>query len=255
MARKLKDIDVEEISIVDRAANRKLFAIVKRRQQMDELIELLKSIYGDEITDEAIAKAAELPKENLSAIKGALNLLNKYLDGMPEDVKSAIKTLGKYASYGYPAAKVEKGEELTLEKVGAKLSKATMEELKKLRDILAKAFEEGKGLKKAHEILTALLGNAEVEKNSDPAIQAKLEKLALYEEQEKLDLEKSEKTKEDAKEARIKKLEDELVELKKTKGHSKVIKGQDGKDGDDNDADDKTDDKWSSFSIGALEEE
>lgn len=225
---------------------------------MDEFIEILKSIYGDEITDEVIAKAGELPEENLKAIKGAMNLLNKYLDGMPDDVKSAIKTLGKYASYGYPAKKVEKGEELTLEKVGAKLSKATMEELKKLRDIIAKAFEEGKGLKKASEILTALLGNAEVEKNSNPAIQAKLEKLAQYEEQEKLDLEKAEKAKDDAGEARIKKLETEFEELKKSKGKSKVIKGQDGKDkvdDADNDADDKGVDHWPSVGIGQPEEE
>lgn len=50
MARKLIDLEVEEVSLVDAAANRTKFAIIKRRVIMDELTALLKALLGEEVT-------------------------------------------------------------------------------------------------------------------------------------------------------------------------------------------------------------
>jgi hypothetical protein len=102
--RKLKEIEVEEISLVDKAANQKTFAIVKRDGAADPegILELLKDFAGQEVTDEDL-ELAETPEKALAIIKDALKKLTPYLTGdlFPDDVEAAIKTLGKFAGIGY----------------------------------------------------------------------------------------------------------------------------------------------------------
>lgn len=151
-ARKLKDIMIDEISLVEEGANQKRFYILKqqRSRDMKELIEIMKSLLGDELTDEEIEEfqKAELSDNALKAIKSAAKTLDKYKEDLPADVKAALKTLMKYASYGYPPKgekSVEKAVEVMLtdlEKAGAKLSKATIAELNKIIDICKKLVNQ-----------------------------------------------------------------------------------------------------------------
>jgi len=159
MARKLKDLDIEEISLVDAGAVRKTFYIKKQRRSLMDLIDILKDMLGPdtELSDDEVKKAKELTEDAAKAIAGALKILNKYKDDMPDDVLAAIKTLAKYASYGYPAKKsadVDFVVELTdIEKAGARLSKATIEELKKAIEILRGIIgEREENLKKGASI-------------------------------------------------------------------------------------------------------
>jgi hypothetical protein len=233
MARKLTDIEVEEISLVDAAANRKKFAIIKRKHTMDKLIELLKSI-GLELTAEELEKAGAMSEEAQKAIRMAVGLLAKYKDEMPADVLAAVQTLARGATTAPAAAPVAAhkaaggDEEVTLEKVGARLSKATKAELAKLKAMI------GEGFSKAQDILDAMLA----EDGADPALKKYDGKpddlIAVIKAGEKAmtdaktAVEKAAKDKEDAIEARFKKLEDENAALRKSRGISKGIKAQDG---------------------------
>jgi len=228
MPRKLKDIDVAEISLVDNAANQLKFFILKRRQQMDEFIKLLKSFMGEDdeefkLSEEDIAKAEKLDEKAIKAIQGALNILNKYKDVYPTDILKAIKTLTKYASYGYsyPATKSEDIiEELTdVEKAGRKLSKATIEQLRKALEIIRGLIKE-----KEDDITKG--------EKLPPEVVEKLEKLAEYEKAEKERIEKERIEKEKKQEEFIKELKERIEKLEKSKGIKKSIDGQDDDDKD-----------------------
>jgi Arc/MetJ-type ribon-helix-helix transcriptional regulator len=227
MARKLKDIDVAEISLVDAAANREKFFIVKRRQAM-EFFELLKKFLGDEdVSDEDIAKAKELSEKAIKAIQGALNILTKYKEDMPSDVLNAIKTLTKYASYGYPAKKAELTQEEFIEeilqKAGARLSKATVEQLKKIQSIVEGLIGEKEKTRKDK------FGDVSDE------VRERLEKLEKLEKEE-ADRKKKEKEKADAdKQKEIDDLKKRLEKLEKKKPVRKSVKGQEGDDDEDDD--------------------
>jgi hypothetical protein len=236
MARKLTGIEVEEISLVDAAANRKKFSIIKRKHTMDKLIEILKSI-GLELTAEELEKAGAMSEEAQKALKMAVGLLGKYADEMPKDVLAAIQTLARGATTAAAPVAAHKSdggdEDVTLEKVGARLSKATKAELAKLKAMI------GEGFSKAQDILDAMIAGD----GADPALQkyeGKPEALiAVIKAGEKAQvdakaaLEKAAKDKDDAIEARFKKLEDENAALKKSRGISKSIKGQDGDKNDE----------------------
>lgn len=244
MPRKLFDIDVDEITLCGSAANRKKFFIKKMEDSMKEFIEELKKFMAEDDEDvegtlekEEIEKAEKVPDVAMKAIKGALNILNKYKADMPDDVLSAIKTLAKYAAYGYPAAKQE-----DIDKAGAKLSKTT-------RDQLAKILAFLKESPKAINMLKTLLGQ-EVEKDkggdgdeklSEDTL-AKLEKLAELEKTEKERIEKEEK--EDAEKEKEEKedLLERVEALEKKKGIKKSIDGQEGDEKNKGAGDEEEDD-------------
>jgi len=223
MPRKLEDIDVAEISLVDDAANRKKFYIIKRRQQMEEFVKLLKSFMGEDdeefkLSEEDIAKAGKLDEKAIKAIQGALNILNKYKDVYPADVLKAIKTLTKYASYGYsyPAAKsADIIEELTdVEKAGRKLSKATIEQLRKALEIIESLIKE-----KEDDVTKG--------EKLPPEVVKRLEKLEQLEKAEKERIEKEKEQKEKEREELIKQLKERVEKLEKIKGVKKSIDSQD----------------------------
>ncbi len=164
MSDKLIDINIDEISLVDFAANRKKFLIIKnmntrtpfamqdgsgiigeRNKVMKELRKLFKDYFGDEFEKEEFEKfeKAELKSDILNAIKGALKLVVKYKGDFPDDLKKAVGVLAKYASYGYGTTEkrgddFEKALKDALEKSGAKLSKSTIEQITKTIEILSK---------------------------------------------------------------------------------------------------------------------
>jgi hypothetical protein len=250
MARKLENIEVEEVSIVDAAANRKKFGIIKRRSEVDEFITIIKSMAG-ELSDEELEKAKALPADAQKAIAGALNILNKYKADYPADVLDAIKTLTKYSSYGYgyPAKKSE-DEELTkedIEKIGARLSKATLEQLKIAKEILG-GFDL-KSLKKVSEIIDQLISSATVDKYAGLPEDVR-KRLMKQDEEEAEKARKAEEAKvtgliKSTLDEALKPLRETVDKLAKAKGIKKSVDGQDTDDDQDKDA---AGDKWPSLS-------
>jgi hypothetical protein len=254
MPRKLSDIEVEEVSLVDAAANRKKFAIIKRRHDMDELIKLLKGMM-DDAKDEDLEKAKEIPEEASKALKSALTTLNKYKGDFPGDVLDAIKILTKYASYGYGYPE-KKGEELSkeaIEKLGARLSKATIEQLKMVKEVFGTL--DFKGLKKAIEIIDKLIEGADIEKSAKykglpEDVRQRLlkqddDEAARQRKAEQDSLAEIVKT---ALADGIKPIEARLDKVEKIKGIKKSIDGQDTDADADADKDKVAVDKWPSLS-------
>jgi len=125
--------------------------------ELEEFKKSYKSVFGEDLTEEQIAKANELPKDALNAIKSAAKTLEKYAEDFDADLKSALKTLTKYSSYGYPAQKSDEETtkemiaELTdVEKAGKRLSKATKEDLEKIMGILKGMLKEDDADLKKH---------------------------------------------------------------------------------------------------------
>lgn len=119
MPRKLTRLDVREVSLVDRAANRRKFAIVKAddtggaevadaiTQDEDFLAVLDEPIEGeDELLRKAGLLKAEVSDKARNAARGALRMLTASKDEIPAEV---LKGLASLAGYGYPAPKRKKG--------------------------------------------------------------------------------------------------------------------------------------------------
>jgi hypothetical protein len=105
VTRRLRDIEIEEISLVSKAATRKKFYIVKSQggvNTMEQLEKLLNELNPEGNEIEVLRKAKDkLPKEMLDELTKAYKPILKYKDDFPDDLLEAIKILGKYASYGY----------------------------------------------------------------------------------------------------------------------------------------------------------
>lgn len=236
MPRPLKDIDVDEISLVDAGAVRKKFYIKKRRSLMD-LIELLKDFLGEdtELTDEEIEKAGKLSEEAAKAISSAVSALNKFKDDFPPEILSALKTLTKFASYGYPAKKAEEvdflKEMVDLEKAGARLSKATIEDLKKVAAIVEKLIGASED-----KVKKAAGDKVDIDKLPDTVV-ARLEKLDRIEAEA---VEKKQKEK-DKEFTDMKKDVDMLKKIAKGEPVSKQLDEEEEDDDKDKDKDKKKD--------------
>lgn len=234
MPRKLKEIDVEELSLVDDTATRKKFYILKRRKIMDELIEMLKNSLGEEaVTAEVIAKAKELPDEKVEEIKKAVKSIEEYRDVFPAAFGDAVNVLIKNSSYDYPEREGE--VELDVEKAGAALSKATVEQLRKIADIVKKLIGE-----KTEKLAKDKDGN-----ELPAEVQAKLEELDEYKRAEKEQIEKERKEKEKADKEEKEKLLERIEALEKGRGVKKSISGQETET--DADDDDEEEDKYPSM--------
>ena len=137
--RKIIDIDVEEISLVDSAANRRKFYLKKRGGPMDKIKKLLKAILGADPTEAQIQKAQAMPSTEAESLLEALTVLEKYQDNLPEDLGEATLALTKFV-IDAPAAPAEDAP-IDFEKFGAKLSKATKDELTKIKSIVDKMLQ------------------------------------------------------------------------------------------------------------------
>ena len=225
--RRLYDLDIKEVSVVDFGANKKKkMQILKRSNKMNELLEVLKKILGDEeIDDNSIEKIKGLPKDSIETIGKALDEIEGYKGNYPPALDEAIQSLAKSAVYDYPVKESEFDFE-DVAKAGASLSKATVAQLKKIQDIIEKLVGE------KTEKFNKKDGDKEIEIPAE--VQARLDKLEKLEKAEKERVEKeatvkAEKDKEE-KEELLKRVE----KLEKTKGTKKSIDGHDDA-GDDND--------------------
>jgi len=227
--RKLKEIVIDELSLVESAANRKKF-FIKKEKEMEKFIELLKGLFEEEgLTEEDIAKAKELPDESVDAITGALNAITVYSDSFPPEFMKAQLTLLKHASCGRVVEKTELTEEdfakyliENIEKVGASLSKATRAQIERIRDICAKMLESKAEKKKADD---------EEEKLSNETLD-KLDELKRLKkaDADRVKKEASEKNEEDIKVLIKDSIDEALKPILKEKGISKKLKDQDKED-------------------------
>jgi len=257
LLRHLEDIDPSEVTLCGLPATRKKFLFFKQDMQrsldtskamqgdsdiekrnevirMDpEIQKLLNEYFGEEVSIEEFEKA-ELSEEAIKAIKGALNLINKYKADFPDDLKKAVGLLAKYAAgYGYPAKKkeVKKEGDQDLEKSGIVLSK---DSIKKIKNVI-------KALK---DLLPEIEANKGLEKSDDSEEDAGKEfKKALA---EVTDIAKKLEKKLEEKDQTIEKLGKRLETVEKEKGIKKGIDSQDSDDGDDSN---KSKKKWASFGV------
>jgi hypothetical protein len=105
-ARKLEDILVDEISLVDKTANRHTFAIVKAAEKsLDEALKEFMGLVKDEEADIVDKAGAGDTKKAMEAVKEAIKTLTPYMDVLADDARQAVKLLagvagGAAASYG-----------------------------------------------------------------------------------------------------------------------------------------------------------
>ena len=236
MPRKLKEIEADEVSLVDKAANKTKFFILKRSKLMDEFIKILKQWFGEDVlTDEEIAKAKELPTEIVKAAKSALENLSEHKDVYPDDYLDALNVVVKGALIERKITVTDETE-FDIEKLTEEqFSKATLKQLKKLKEIVDKLLETKEKATKSKD----------GEKLSDEMV-AKLEELEEYKRKEKEATEKAAAEEKKKEQERLKKLESEIEELKKKRGVKKGIEGQEG----DKEDDDKDTPEWPSLTKG-----
>jgi len=296
VAKRLKQIQLDEISLVSAPANRKKFYIIKEQKcpdcggilkqmridedeactqlkcsecgriiesstikevfEMEDLMKIYKELTGDseDFSEEQISILKAMKEETLNAIKGALNMLNKYKADMPKDLKDAVDVLAKYVTgkapypYPYPTKKdaeildqlieKHKKEVVELEKAGKKLSKDTIEKIRSVIKSLA-------GLPDAIKTLQSLLPEGEEvkkdtnedDKSGELAEQVKKEftdKLGeIVKSIEKM-TEESKKTAEEVKKS-AEDMDKRLTVLEEEKGIKKSIDGE-GDDDEDEEA-------------------
>jgi len=227
-AKKIKDLDIDEISLVDRAANRRKFAITKkeRKEMFEKLIEILKNwLTPEEITDELQAGIKAMPEDVQKAHLATLTVLEEYNDEdvMPAEFKKALTEMVKATITPIPEKK-DGEDELTLdtfiEKAGAVFSSATKAQIAKVI-----------------EMLQGMLGNTKddekkkaAEKNLTPEQIAALAKAEAIIAAEDAKTRKAAEDKEKARDEALEKMAKEIAELKKVKGTSKQLDDKDEKD-------------------------
>jgi len=229
---KLKDISVTAISLVDKAANRKKrFYIIKRSQNMNEFLELIKNWLGeDELTDEQTAKIGGLGDEKIKELTKAIEEFEEYKENMPEDLEKATLALMKSAIYDYPTNATE--IEFDIDKAGASLSKATKAQLEKIKGII-------EGLLKQKTEKAKGLSDEQVEKLEKAEAILKADEERKAKEAEELKKKEAEEKKD---------LLERIEKLEKTKGVKKSIDDDGGGDDDEDDDDDKKD-HWPSIPV------
>jgi len=171
-SRKMKDIKLKEVSLVDRPANLRPFLMYKQEGKPDgsqllgnknanilkgennmdpRIANLIKKFFGDK---EVKVEKSELNEATIVEIEKALTTINEYREEMPNDLVAAIGMLGIQAGQGYNS--VAKADDI--EKKGAKLSKDTLNKLKAIiasaQALLPKEASEDDGdeTKKADEV-------------------------------------------------------------------------------------------------------
>ena len=274
MERELKDVETKEVSVVSSPATKKKFLFWKQEGvSMEELVKLIKELTDEDLSSDEIEKAKALTDEQRNALKGALNMLNKYKSDLPADLKEAISTLSKYAVGKYPAPKPYKKEEVgdkaedkTIEKAGSVLSKGSISELEKAMEIIQSLLAKAKKKPDKDEECEEGKYPAPKPVKKDEAIEKK-ESGDMYEALKRLlaEHERAEKEKEaDKEESEIQKqlsviseslkiIPDIAERLKKIEDTPGIKKSLDDI-GDEKEVEKKTDEKWPSFT-GMFDEE
>jgi hypothetical protein len=150
----LKNLNIFEVSVVPKGANRKKFFLLKGDYQMDELLKKIDEIKLNENFKNVFEKM-QLTEEEKNALESALKLLQALKDKLPEDLlKQLYELLGYPAPYcaapEYYAAPTKKEEEQKneIEKMDESIKQKFETILKEKEEIAKKAKELEEELQK-----------------------------------------------------------------------------------------------------------
>ena len=216
----------------------------KGELKMKELIEFYKNLTGDNVdfNEQEIEFLKKLTDASVKDIKDAISTLNKYKGDFSKDLQDAVSMLAKWATKPYPYPYPAKKSDDDIAKVGAKLSKDTVDALKKAIEALITILPED-------ERWTLKKSEVTEGKDTDVKLKDAIEKVEKQtaETVSKLEEKLGEKDKS------ISELTKRLETLEKAKGTKKQIEGQDEDEGDKNVK--KSDKPWPSFDFVIMTEE
>ena len=163
----LFEIRPEEVSIVDRPANKRKFLVIKRVEGIGMDAELLALVEAFAGKSDSVEKA-QLTEDESKGAREALTLLAKYKDEFPTPVVEAIGSLAELVVAKAERADAKKEAEVAIdevvEKAGARFSKET----KAIIDGLVAKFdgiaESLKGIVEIKESMAKLVGPEKTEK-------------------------------------------------------------------------------------------
>jgi hypothetical protein len=169
----LSNFTPQEVSVVDRGANKKKpFPLFKQEQNMD-YDEILKAVLETEIDEEGELvkwfEKAKMSEKGQAAVKGALRLLSSYKDELPKDV---LSKLGGLAGYPAPKQAQVEPEDEDMEKKKKKQDELPKEDVVKKSEGVELQLEE---IKKAHDaqIETLTKQNEETRKSLEEEREAR----------------------------------------------------------------------------------
>lgn len=133
--KEIRQLDVQEVSLVDRAANRRKFLVLKQEdldmadEKQPDLAQLLESmdaetqelvvkLLGEDADDERVKEElekAKLSPKAMAAVRTALRALNAVKDELPGNIMRMLASLGGY-SYPGPEKAMHPDEEDEAEK-------------------------------------------------------------------------------------------------------------------------------------------
>ncbi len=99
----LHDVEPNEISLVNKPANRIRFLLLKSDENLD-------SFFSEVFKDDGYGYG-ELPEDTKKEVQAAIETLKKYQEDLPDDLAKAIKTLiAAGAASGIAKADIEKAD-------------------------------------------------------------------------------------------------------------------------------------------------
>jgi hypothetical protein len=106
--RHLRDIDIEEISLVSKGANKRRFMIIKSQGGANSMEDILKDFLVNFSEDEDVEdfQKAENEDKLREKLRESLKEIRKFEEDLPDSLRKAISVLAlwAYKGYGYPAA-------------------------------------------------------------------------------------------------------------------------------------------------------
>lgn len=168
MVRRLSDIELDEVSLVDEGAVKRKFLIIKKQNKE---VKVDKDLTLEDVEGTEVEK--KLSEKGVNAIKGALKILKPYMDELTPKIKDAVGVLAEAAGYGEAEEYAEPEEKKETKKAGRKLSKTTVEKIQSIIKELSSLIEEAEEAVENIEVKKAEIDWDEVSKY----IQAKTREL------------------------------------------------------------------------------
>lgn len=167
---------------------------------MDKFLTVLKKLIGEEeVTEAKILKLKNLPDEAITTLTESLEQIAEFKDDYPQPLLQSVQSITKLATIDTPEMEVKEidfiGELTDVEKAGARLNKATVGQLKKIKEIITKVLGDLEDTAKGdHEdlpddVVAKLAKLDKIEKETEEAkkIAATKKEKALQEKIEKLE--------------------------------------------------------------------
>ena len=155
--RRLRDIELDEVSLVDMPAIQRTFLVVKNidgggdmeEMKFDDILESLGNVEDEKGDEKDISKA--LPEKTVKSLEDALKVISPFAKDLPDSLKKTLGAISKAS-----AGETSEDEKEATEKAGRKLSKSTAQLIKSVIAALSK-LDAGKAVKAAIKSLSSLV--------------------------------------------------------------------------------------------------